>query len=566
MKRILSIILATMMLVSLFAVNASAFISTTYTDYVGREIFLDQDFSNAEKLDFAAGTYGSTTVEDGCVTLHSPTSTVLHVSSPTGVPADTTKWTLEFDVRRNSDFADTSYYGVMFSCNKSAYKGDEEKIANYIENYGIYIPLMKNEKDEWYTYRISFDEDAVIEKVDWATETYPSNIPNTLSKYIVTKAEYKKAGDTTWTTMRTDKSWNSLQGQSRALVRNQANGYAFQGYPVEVDGETVNTANEMSFVFRSPHSSYYATEEETAAASFSLDNIRTMVPGVETVIDKPISTGAVHLTASAPAVPDATNYVGKNMYNNFNFTTPTSAPAAGETKLYSMTFDARNTVQGMPLMFHMGGTAYCANLTICPTDIIGTDWYSYKIDYFESETQSTVTRVLRKPRGGSEYEWKLVSNKYDWEFGDEFWTYGTPSGGKNCIRIFYYKDVEAASIPNTDLTKTVWEVENLQVTSNVVAGFANAENGTLSVDAEIAATAGEAFVTLAVYGEDNRLKDIDFVNLNGGVGPLDLTADYADGDDAKLIIWDSMPNPVYAKRNVNRPVIAPIDVVSALAD
>lgn len=581
MKKTLSIILSAMMLVSVFAVNSSAFISTTYTEIEGATpdtVFLNQDFTDAEKLDFSAGTYGKTTVEDGCVTLHTPSSAVMHVSSPTGVPTDVTKWTLEFSVKRNSDFADTSYYGIIFSCNKSAYKGDEEKIANYIENYGIYIPLMHNDKDVWYTYRVSFDEDAVVEQVDWATATYPTNIPNTLSKYLITKAEYKKAGDANWTSIPTNKGWNSVQGQSRALVRTQASGYAFLGYPVEVDGEMVNTTNEMSFVFRSPHSSYKATEEEELAANFSLDNIRTYVPGdpgVEVEKNYPLVTGAVNLAAEKVTVPDASEYDGTHIYKNINFTTPVATPAAGETINHTITFDAKNTVQGMPIMLHLGGAKYCANITICPTDTIGTDWYSYKVDYYEDSERTAVTRVLRKPRGSEgDYEWVHISGKYDYEYGDELWSYGTPSSGKNCIRIFYYsavvdgdaeKNLPGASIPDADKLATVWEFENMQVVTDVVAGTATVENETISVDADIAVAAHEAFASLAVYGTDNRLKDIDFARLNAGAGALDLSANYVDGDDAKLIIWDGAANPIYALRNVNRPVITPVDVDATLA-
>ena len=554
MKKVLSIILTTMMLVSLFAVNASALITTTYTDYVGREVYLEQDFSNAEKLDFTAGVYGSTTVEDECVTLHTPSSSVMHVSSPTPIPADTTQWTLEFDVRRNSDFADTSYYGVIFTCNKSAYKGDEEKIANYIENYGIYIPLMKNEKDVWYTYQISFNEDAVVEQVPNVT----SNIPNTLADYLVTSAKYKKAGDTSWTTINAKKGWNSVQGQARSLVRNQGNGYAFKGYPIEVDGEKVNTTNEMSFVFRSPHSSYCATEEETAAANFSLDNIRTMIPGVETELTKPLSTGTVYLAKATANVPAATSYTGSNLNKTNVFSTEFPTPATGERRLYNITFDAKNTVQGMPIMIHIGGATKCNGLTICPTDIIGTDWHSYKISFYEENGVLNFMQALRKPMGSdADYEIIPIDGKYEYPAkGGQLWSYGTPSGGKNDIRIFYYPAVESASKADTVLTETVWEINNLQVTDGaVVTGFANAENDTISVDADFITNTIEASVALAVYDSTGRMKDIDFIKAADGEGTLDLTADYESGDNAALLIWNAADNV---------PQLRTIDVDAAL--
>ncbi len=572
MKKALSIMLAVMMLVSLFAVNTSAMISKTYQD-----VMLSQDFSDETKLDFRAGTYGNTTNEDGCVTLHSPSSTVLHVSSPT--PIDETNWTLEFDVRRNSDFADTSYYGVIFTCNKSAYKGVQDKIDNYIENYGIYIPLMQNEKNVWYTYRVTFDESKVVEQVPNVT----SNIPNTLASYIVTKAEYKKAGEANWTTISDNKGWDSVQGQARSLVRNQGNGYAFKGYPIEVDGETINTANEMSFVFRSPHSSYKATEEEEAAANFSLDNIKTYAV---TELEYPVAAGNILLSKEIANVPDATQYTGGNLYVANAYTTKLTPPLLDEDgktiapRNMTVTFDARNTVQGLPIMIHIGGTGRCNGLTICPTDTIGTDWYSYKIVCSESYTLSYTTdektgqlkpvydgslnihEVFRKPTGSdADYESIPVAGKYEYEAGDEFWAYGTPSAGTNDIRIFYYPATASASIAGTDPTKTVWEIHNLQVTDDaVVSGFANVADGQINVNADTVVSANSAMYTLAVYDDEGRLVDVALENRASGIGEINLSADYVDGYDASLMIWN-----VTAK-GLTAPRIAPIDVVAALAE
>lgn len=555
MKKVLSVILATIMLVSLFAVNASAMISKTYQD-----VMLSQDFSDETKLDFTAGTYGKTTVADGCVTLHTPSSTVLHVSSPTAV--DETNWTLEFDVRRNSDFADTSYYGVIFTCNKSAYKGVQDKIDNYIENYGIYIPLMQNEKNVWYTYRITFDEQAVI---DGIIEMGDKGYANGYASYLVTKAEYKKAGDSSWTTINDNKGWESVQGQARSLVRNQGNGYGFKGYPITVDGETVNTANEMSFVFRSPHSSYKATEEEEAAANFSLDNIKTYA-AIEP--EYPLTAGNILLSKENASVPDATNYVGNNMYTTNVLTTALDAPvvdAAGNLVSASnltVTFDAKNTVQGLPIMIHIGGTAKCNGLTICPNDTIGTDWYSYKIVCSETNKGMNIHEVFRKPTGSdADYERMKVSGKYGYVAGDEFWAYGTPSGGKNDIRIFYYPETASAAVADTDPTKTVWEIENLQVTDDaVVAGSATVENGQITVNADTVVSANSAMYTLAVYDNEGRLIDVALENRASGIGEINLSADFVDGNSANLMIWNVTATGLTAPR------IAPIDVDATLAE
>ena len=125
--------------------------------------------------------YNKSTVEDGCVTLHTPSAATLHASSFTSITAE--KWTMEFDVRRNSDMVNTEYYGVFFGCEKAAYKENSEKTGKYIHKYGIYLPLMDKEKDTWYTYRINFDE---TRAADWWTTVCT----------IIHSAQYKKAGGT----------------------------------------------------------------------------------------------------------------------------------------------------------------------------------------------------------------------------------------------------------------------------------------------------------------------------------------------------------------------------------
>ncbi|MBQ3572975.1 MAG: hypothetical protein IJA16_00095, partial [Clostridia bacterium] len=50
-----------------------------------------------------------------------------------------------------------------------------------------------------------------------------------------------------------------------------------------------------------------------------------------------------------------------------------------KTRSYTVTFDAKNTVQGMPLFVHIGGNYGVSGTVICPTEVIGDDWYSYKL-------------------------------------------------------------------------------------------------------------------------------------------------------------------------------------------
>lgn len=543
MKKVLSIALATMMLVSIFAVNASAMISLTRPELVGKTddfVMVEQDFSDAEKTDFTTalgGWLGKVDATGGCATLTKPASNQMSAVSSTPITAE--KWTVEFDVRRNSDLINTEYYGVFFGCQKAAYEGDTEKAAKFIDKYGIYLPLKDKDKDVWYTYRITFDETKAS-----------TDLASTI-RSIVPSAQYKKEGDAEWTTIQTnwvDAGWNVTGNQSRVV----ANKGFYAG------GET-------SFVFASKQGNLDATE--ISAASFSLDNIKMYVPGNPgEVVDVPypLTNGTIHLTKEVASVPDATSYASYITSVDNYFTTPTSAVEAGKTRSYTVTFDAKNTVQGLPLFVHVGGYNAVGGIVICPTEVIGDGWFSYKLVATETAGSGSLSiQVYRKPLGSDgAYVEMTVPWKLDYVSGDEFMSHDSFSGTKNTIRLMYDYRTEMAAAPGSVLTETVWEVSNLQVTDEAaISGDATASEETLqiSVDAEIIAATGDAGVALAVYDDQNRLYDVAFTRLAGGTGDLDLTAEYLPGFDANLFVWD------YAG-GAAAPLVAPIDVAAIVAE
>ncbi len=537
MKKALSLMLATMMLVSLFAVNASAMIGFTYTEVEGAQdeiVMVEQDFSDAEKEDYTSsgGYYSNSTVENGCVTMSTKDSgAILHTSSWTPITEE--KWTLEFDVKRNSEMTNTQYYGVIVGCEKAAYADDADKIAKSLNKYAIYLPLQDKEKDTWYTYRITFDE---TKGSDWWTTLLT----------IISSAEYKKAGDTEWTPITVSANYNW------AITGNQARPIAVSNYV---------GFGETSFMFRSMTGTSDATE--LANANFSMDNFKAYVPAVEgEEVEKnyPLASGTIHLTKEVANVPDAKNYTSSAPTSVDNlYTTNTSAVEEGKTRSYTVTFDAKNTVQGMPLFVHIGGNYGVSGTVICPTEVIGNDWYSYKLVATEiMGSASLSTSVYRKPLGSDEAYVKMSAPwKTEYVSGNEFISHDSYSNKTNSVRISYDHRTEMAAAPGCDLTATVWEVKNLQVTSEaVVAGFANLADGTIFVDADIKAATGNAFVALAVKN-GNTMVDVDFVNIAGGDGALDLTADYAEGNTANLLIWNAADNA---------PLVQPINVVSALSE
>lgn len=542
MKKVVSLVLATLMVVSLFAVNAYAMIDFTYTEMVGAQdeiVMVGQDFSNSEKTDFTYSADGNsdTTVEDGCVTI-SPKAYYTDMNVSTDTPVTAEKWTIEFDVRRNSDFINTEYYGLFFGCQKAAYKDNVEKKAASLHKYGLYVPLMDKEKDTWYTYRFTFDE-TLTDGTWWGTVTT-----------VITSAEFKKAGDTGWTKIDVGSgNWNSTGTKSKAVAGDNSGNY-------------VAGSGELSFMFRSLTGN--KDPEEIANASFSLDNIKAYVPGIageEVVKNCSLTNGTIYLSSEIVNLPDASKYStaeGGVINTNVQYTETMPAAVEGSPCTYALTFDARNSVQGLPLLLHIGGNAAKAGLVICPTDIIGTEWKSYKLILTETAGNDYLNIVAyMKPYGSdADYVNVPVATKYKYESGDAFWTYGSRSGAKQTIRPMYDIEVEAASYPGADPDATVWELKNLQLTSEaVVAGLVNAVDGVITVDADFKAAASNTLVALAVK-DGGRMVDVDFVNVADGEGDIDLTASYEDGNTANLFIW---------KAGTNAPLVQPINVISALA-
>ena len=120
MKKVLSIMLTTMMLVSLFAVNAGAAIPTSYEvleGYVPDNNLYVQDFSDiTANADYTDKAYdGARTVDDEGV-LHMFGSYRTGVSSYTyqDPPITSGKYTYEFDFMRNDDFSSDLLLSITF--------------------------------------------------------------------------------------------------------------------------------------------------------------------------------------------------------------------------------------------------------------------------------------------------------------------------------------------------------------------------------------------------------------------------------------------------------------------
>ena len=182
MKKFLSIMLAVMMVVSLFAINASALVLDTYTVVEGaadEAVAVDQTFDGTNTEDFATGEFGFANItEDGALNLTAKdadnedgTVNSVYAKGPMHIGTDKDvergQYVIEFDITKNDDLvghqsedkdADpTGYnYGVFVSVKRPGNEGTP------LEKYGVFIPVCVNTKGETYNYKIAFDEAALL--------------------------------------------------------------------------------------------------------------------------------------------------------------------------------------------------------------------------------------------------------------------------------------------------------------------------------------------------------------------------------------------------------------------
>lgn len=541
MKRFLSITLCVMMAASLFAVNVSAAISPTYTVVEGaceEAIYASQDFSNtAVNTDFT----------QNASTTHGDVSTVT-VDSDTGVlqirgvdssghsahlkmagTVTSGEFVVEYDLKKNDSLTDTMnlYINVKRGANQSS------SDAN-LKRYGVLMPAKLLESGVWYNFRVTFSESAYISGND--------------VKYFGT-AQYKKATDTSWTNM-------THQG-SNAPTRIDVYRSAGSG----LYGKTDVTADVTMFLYS--YDGAVSNSKNASDVSYDLDNIKIYTPesaGTATEYTYPIADGVCNWLDTAETVIN--NYSGGNA-NPYDkkYTDKATAPTAdnGVVNRVTFTFDAINTVKGMPLTVHVGGNTSDTSNDGTGFDILSNDknfntWYTYKAVYEEKWNENgnkfSLVDVYRKTATG---DWESCSRltrengTFNIESADIYNNGSLSSGaGKVCFSWNAQRGTRTPIIAYSstdegfDLGNTSWTVKDMQVTTNAyIAGKATADGGKVTLDADFVAGSFPATAIMAVYGADGALKDIDYVKYAAGIGAADLEADYAAGDTVKLYIWDS---------------------------
>ncbi len=579
MKKLLSIMLAVMMVASLFAINASAMIvPETYSITTGAHdeaVYVDQDFSNIEaNADLTTNTtgWGNVTVTDGVLNFtgaegESPSQNVGAITCNT--PITYGEFKVSFDLRKNHEMSDEMgfYTAIM--------RAENADNAN-LSKYGAMVPINTLEKDTWYEYELTFSESAfntrmekeVAEGVDPKSYTAPN---------IIATAKRRVKGTETWSNLGHYGGWIITNDTK---FRSNASGMT-----------TLSTGVELQMFVKS----YNGVKSEGYSNSdinVSLDNVKAWAPateGITTVYDYPVnSENILYTNLDGVTVP---SYTATNNTWNYTYTTTPSTLAEGKTKTMVFSFDAKNTGLGMPMLIHLSGSAKTTGFDILSRDEIFNKWYTYKVVANETAANLSIQKIFRKEAGSTapyeEYDCRFVRNVTAgteseqtvagwWNNKDctnaKFLVNGCLSSGVGNIRFGYGvsrdnnavtgqeysegKTYGANAINNTIsypgmtteqlMANTAWEVRDVQVveTASAVTGTATLADGVLTADLAMVTSEASATAVLAVYDADNRLVDASAKTLAIGEGNVELSANYATGNTAKIFVWKTLDEPL----------------------
>lgn len=529
MKKLFSLMLAVMMLASMFAISASAVVvSPNYTVIEGavqEAIYVDQDFNDIEEnADLTQNPKNETdpdaNISEGALNLTFKDSKNLVTEN---VDFTNGEITLELDVCRpyTDAITDNTHLTVIVA-------RDENAENENISHYGVWLPVSALEKDVWYEYRVKFSEAAYNDQINAGST--PKDAATSM-----TSVQYRKKGTDAWTTMR------STGGLTLA-------GY-FRGF-AKASGVSIGSASEYNIQMYLQCYSGVKTEGYTADdLSVSVDNVKFYTPGnpgEEVVRDYPINSGTICVTDEEEV---SLTYEGANNFSWKRYDKDAKTLAEGETNIICVSFDAVHTSLGMPLTFHISGSAKRYGLDIRSTEDILNTWYSYKVVALDSYGAGNINiqKIYRKVKDSNEPYVELTNTHIR----------RVTTGSRNVNHLAYgywsaHSDV-ACTVNSAgeavDLTKTGWTVANVQVTEtpSTVTGLATLENGVLTADIDFIAAVPAAIPILAVYEEGGRLVDVDFEKDVDGEGSVELSADYTEGNVAKIFVWEDFDKPIASK-------------------
>lgn len=513
MKRFLSITLCVMMAASLFAVNVSAAIPTTYDTVSGGSdeiVYINQDYSNtATTADFTTMQYdGSIDATGGVLTMTAAYKTGTSAATISTTDIQSGSFVFEFDFQRNGEVA--ADYRLLVTFMRAANKADST-----LQKYGVVIPVGtgKITKGTWYTYRLTVNE------------ANSSDLAN------LVKVEYKAKDASAWTTIGHYGGWTLAAQETykcRVVTGSNAISWGLTGglwtgtflgvqadpYAVTAfDSDTMDARNE-NFVF---------------------DNIKAYVPAVSgtvTSVNLPINTGIAltDLAETTKTTSGGTEYY----FQSINW--------ASEPGSIVATFDAKMTAGNGPLSMSVAGKEKKSAMTTIAPGTTGK-WYSFKIVYDNTGSRNAATAIYRKAE--DESSWTLLEKLADKAaVSDGQWCVGyNGSGSENLVRWYLYAKLTDTNATSNCESGTSWTVKNLQITDgSAFTGKAavSGENLTVELNAELCSAAD---VIVAVYDGD-KLANVNYAPVAITGNTATVTVPYEAGNTVKLYAWDALATGV----------------------
>ncbi len=574
MKKVLSLVLATVMLASLFTINAFALIpeaqdktidltakesaiaeAQTYSDTETYKLFNSASYATAgietvnEDPDDAESNlvkdlkYVCTYDEEGNLTAVPHNSAQLNDGTQktnvlsTGATIPVT-YMVEFDV-----CAKDNSTGIMFT-RRGAENGVQAAIGIDPDTMTVNI---------WYTYRLYIDE----------TGYRATTVGDTARSALVsgTKAYRKVRGSSA-----------AFEDVTSSLI-NRTAGNAAMGFNLNANDKnmlradidtTQDTVGETSKIYKEAYDAHYQLDN-IGIYNYTIPADYEIVKGVMKSYDMNdwTTTGSA-VVFEAAKEEDGNGYVkvylgtdeAKAKTSSWSFgdyydmTTENSTPG-----LFTFSVDVKNDVLGAGITFEIHGdresddvSTFARNSIMIESDEsrVGK-WYTYRFICKDNGTSSYKITPYRRLRG-SDDEWELVNYEVssagaNSDEEDLFFSQGTGSGTDRIRKWRFGLWVnQLAPYTGEDAARNseaVWCVDNVQFTdSAAVTGFADEADGTITATINVAGAAKASKAFVAIYDADERLVGTGTALIDGEDSVVVTVDGYQEGCTAKLFVWD----------------------------
>ncbi len=460
MKKLLSILLTTAMLVSVFAISASAFVPTVDNNI--KDVV--QNFDGTDEVNFTTpinSDFSAVKVQDGAATVETWNNSAMGYSSgilSTTQPT-TTNYTLQFDITRNQDITyqtvttdaetgeevtetvtitENPYHKLLLSIMlpRNAYHAA-------LGGFGLWLPMDGMETGKARTFSIIVDEavaaNATANQVEKATAAGAVT--------VFAEVKYMDEGDTEWTYPTRSNTaatygYRVLAGESAVKNTADAGGVskyadlasALNAYSEGIALSTRNIAGDLTTTEGRAYRDKSYTYDNISITSHGYNY--PVVEGVQYTRDFE-NADSEYTASNTLVVKESTESNGNKFYRlsvNDSFTTRaemngaswlatyTTSTAEG-TNVYPgsvVTIDVRYITKGMPLTLMIAKNADYyedANpgkrpmaLGLFPREL--NKWYTYKVEFgnfTKSEDINSYMTVYVKERGADDSTYTKLS-------------------------------------------------------------------------------------------------------------------------------------------------------------